>query len=321
MRIKDGAYVTGDNLKPANIGYYVHAHKTKEALVNKGVNFVNDDYDLVLHQCPSHVFKKIGNKPNVLFTAYEAPDLPKEYTERLADVDLLITTSVFVKNIYRKYYKGRIEVCNLGVDTDVFRYKKRKKESDFVFLWVGAPDPRKGVELIEEAWTKFNSNGSYLYLKTTGQNRVNYIGNKIVDSRALTPSQLEDVYHTANCFIFPSYSEGFGLPLAEAMATGLPCIFTPYSGMKDFANKKNAYPLKFDMVDVKYKIDTKAARGSVLDLVEKMEYIKNNYDRALVKGKNAYRNIRDGFTWSHTGTKMKSILEDFLNGFNNKRTG
>jgi glycosyltransferase involved in cell wall biosynthesis len=38
----------------------------------------------------------------------------------------------------------------------------------------------------------------------------------------LTDVELRSVYRLATAFIFPSFCEGFGLPLLEAMASGIP---------------------------------------------------------------------------------------------------
>src|SRR6185295_2786220 len=47
---------------------------------------------------------------------------------------------------------------------------------------------------------------------------------------------LARLYHEAHCFVLPTRGEGFGMPILEAMATGLPVIVTGYSGHLDFCN-------------------------------------------------------------------------------------
>ena len=44
---------------------------------------------------------------------------------------------------------------------------------------------------------------------------------------------LEPLYTAAEMFVFPSIYEGFGLPVAEAMATGLPVVATSADGVRD----------------------------------------------------------------------------------------
>jgi glycosyltransferase involved in cell wall biosynthesis len=46
-------------------------------------------------------------------------------------------------------------------------------------------------------------------------------------------------------------SEGFGLPIAEAMLLGTPVIVTNWSGNVDFCNEGNSYLVDADMIPVK----------------------------------------------------------------------
>ena len=59
--------------------------------------------------------------------------------------------------------------------------------------------------------------------------------------RDLGPDELAGVYTACNCLVHPYRGEGFGLPIAEAMASGLPVIVTGYGAALDFCNEENAY--------------------------------------------------------------------------------
>lgn len=315
MIIKDGKYVPEKLAVQDTIGFSIHAEETRKALIRKGCSFTKDnEADLVLHQCPSHIFKRINKLPNVLYTAYETEDLPEEYIKPLKDVDKIVTVSNFVKDVYKKYTDKEIDVCNLGVNTNVFKYKKRARKNVFRFLWIGAPNERKGWKLIQEVWKKYflKYDNIQLYMKTTGRNKLESFGNAIMDSRFFTVDQMVELYHSADAFLFPSFGEGFGLPLAEAMSTGLPCVHTPYGGVLDFANKKNSYPVAFSMRPVKYKIDTKGAYADIESIKNRMVEILDDPKEAIRKGKKAAKIIKSDFTWDHTGSKMKTILKNLL---------
>ena len=49
------------------------------------------------------------------------------------------------------------------------------------------------------------------------------------------------LYRAADCFVLPTRGEGFGRPLLEAMAAGVPVIATRWGGHTDFLDDQHAY--------------------------------------------------------------------------------
>ncbi|EDQ91879.1 uncharacterized protein MONBRDRAFT_23116 [Monosiga brevicollis MX1] len=49
------------------------------------------------------------------------------------------------------------------------------------------------------------------------------------------------LYKTANAFVLPTHAEGYGRPVLEAMAMGLPTIVTNWSGITEFTSASTAY--------------------------------------------------------------------------------
>ena len=318
--IMEGTHVMEKDAIGETVGFSVHASGTRKALEQVGVKFAKEKEgaDLVFHQVPAHLVKRIDGLPNVLYTAYESLDLPKEYSEPAGRMDAIIGVSEFVSRAFRRAFPDKfIKTCSLGVDTKLFSYKKRRYSEPFIYLWIGQPSMRKGWNLLREAWYHFSGRKDcVLIVKTTGRGKLERAQNVIVDSRKIGMEEMVNLYHLAHCFISTSYSEGFCLPLAEAMATGLPCIYVPWGGVTDFANRKTAFPVKYNEVGVRYGTDTIGAEADVNDLVNTMQEIKNNYRRALVKGKEVSRYVNQNLTWQHTGRKMIFILQEFLKNYN-----
>ena len=79
-------------------------------------------------------------------------------------------------DLFSKYFKGgKVERCRLGVDPLQFPYFQRERSAHqpFRFLWVGAPNPRKGFQLALGAWTLWLRSGRMphdveLYMKSSG---------------------------------------------------------------------------------------------------------------------------------------------------------
>ena len=57
----------------------------------------------------------------------------------------------------------------------------------------------------------------------------------------LPEPQVRDLYRTATAFVFPSYCEGFGLPLVEAMACGLPSAVSGVSALPEVGGDAALY--------------------------------------------------------------------------------
>lgn len=105
-------------------------------------------------------------------------------------------------------------------------------------LHVGGNKPHKGLDLLLESWALALREAPDATGRTTlvlaGPRDPRYpepgrsierlaLRNRVADLGPVSEGQLEALYAGATIFICPSSREGFGLPLAEAMARGRPC--------------------------------------------------------------------------------------------------
>eukprot|EP00871_Galdieria_phlegrea_P004199 jgi/Galph1/4780/GphlegSOOS_G3414.1 len=139
------------------------------------------------------------------------------------------------------------------------------KKDDFIFLSVFKWEPRKGVEYLLDAYFhEFTSNDNVCLVLLTGlrdqlvqsnismlEQIVENIGKSISSSfprywfipDTVAPSEMGYLYLSADAFVLPSRGEGWGRPLMEAMACGLPVIGTNWSAPTTFMNEDNAFPI------------------------------------------------------------------------------
>jgi len=294
------------------LGYSLMRQRFHEGLLKQGCQF-DDGVDLALHMIEPGRFKPIRGKRNVLLTMWESEVLDKKRIHALAQADKIITPSKFCQDIFRKYVRTPIEVVPLGVDLEAFHYRERKLTMPFTWLWVGAPNARKGWDVIQQVWTRVfqNTYGARLYMKTTGTGRdtIDTVGNVVVDSRRLSTEALEQLYHSAHGFIFPTAGEGFGLTALEAMATGLPCVVTDYSGVKDFTDRDSVYYVGFDwdsaMTSEGQTVRTAYARP--VEVARAMRDVMMNYTKALRVGRKAHRKAR-WYTWERASRRLTEAL-------------
>jgi len=272
-----------------------------------------DAADALVHITPPHLFCPRRGIFNVLFTTFEAEILPPEHRAACDRADLVVVPSRHNLRVFKS--AGVVaERCPLGIDSNRFRFVERRRPrlgERFRYLWVGAPNPRKGWPILDRAWKlDFERDPQVeLYVKTTcADGSLQRDGNVIADGRRLTDQELAALYASAHCFVFPSYGEGFGLTLAEAMATGLPAVFTPYGGVCDFAGRDNAYPLKKRMIAVEYFGRNTMAAADPAALAAQMRKVERNYQRALVKGRRAAAELAANLTWRQAALDLVSIL-------------
>ena len=271
-----------------------------------------DDADALLHITPPHFFRPRERAFNILFTAFEGEILPDEYPAACRRADLILVPSQHNVDVF-----GRAGIptqrCPLGLDYGIFRFVERKPpgSESFRYLWVGAPNPRKGWTILDRAWRlEFAHDPRVeLYIKTTSPDASRcQVGNVIADGRIFTDLELAELYASAHCFVFPSYGEGFGLTLAEAMATGLPAIFTNYGGVRDFANGANGYPLAPKLIAVEYFGRNLMAAADPSLLAAAMRNVQQNYLVALVKGRRAASDLSRDFTWNESAKRLLKIV-------------
>lgn len=298
-------------------GFSVHNKMSRKAMEEAGV-VLDNDAEVAVHVAPAHLFEAIEGKRNILYMAWDAYDLPQKWIEKVSQAEVVAVSAKFLIDVVHKYLpEKRVRLCYEGVDSDFFEYRGRRfpKDRPFRFLWVGAPNARKGWELVRDAWKVFSPFSQVeLYVKTTMTDKLLRKGNVIWDSRNISLEELRNLYWSSHCFLFPSFGEGFGLTMAEAMSTGLPVIYTPWTAMKELATEYCGYPLKYDLIEADIGVVTKVAQADRNDLVATMTRILKDYKEARGRGRRASIRMCQRFTWEKTGERLKQIIAEVMDG-------
>ncbi len=218
--------------------------------------------------------------------------------------DYLVVNSDFVKQTFETYQNitsDRIFVVPMGVDTAIFRPRKRlrNESTPFTILYVGTISFRKGIHYLLEAFKRLRLRDARLVLVGTLGDAHQLLG-EYEGSFEYVPHlphpELVALYQSASVFVFPSLAEGSALVTYEAMASGLPVITTFEAGsvVRD----------GFDGLIVPAR--------DVDALVEQISFIYEHGDVACEMGKNGQQNVVENYTWRHYAGNIVRIYQALL---------
>ena len=141
---------------------------------------------------------------------------------------------------------GRQKTEDRGQRTEDGGSESGIQHSHRLALFVGRIYPVKGLPMLVEAWAKVRPDG--WRVKIVGPDEAGHQAEVLALVRAagldevieftgpLDGDALQDAYRQAELFVLPSYTENFGMVVAEALAHGVPVIAsqgTPWSGLRD----------------------------------------------------------------------------------------
>src|SRR5581483_4173723 len=147
----------------------------------------------------------------------------------------------------------KIRVIPNGVDESWFKIKQGKNpHSGPYFLYVGNIKPHKNLEKLFDAFEQIENQVPH-DLVLVGQREGFIRGDYAIQARAgsfkdrvkftvLIPAeQLKKYFSHAECLVFPSLYEGFGLPPLEAMACGCPVAASSAASIPEVCGKAALY--------------------------------------------------------------------------------
>jgi len=200
----------------------------------------------------------------------------------------------------------------------------------FRFLHVSSCFPRKGADILLDAYGQvFRDSDDVSLIIKTFPNRHNLIHEWLAKRRKnnpefphviiietnLTDGQLKSLYQQCHAMVGPSRGEGFCLPFAEAMLSGLPVITTNWGGQLDFCNENTAWLVDYEFVQAQTHFNlfnSLWAKPDVKDLAEKMrEVYMTSPAQRTGRAEAGRRLLLDRFKWTDVVERMVRSARDW----------
>ncbi len=198
------------------------------------------------------------------------------------------------------------------------------------FLHVSSAFPRKGIDVLLEAYfSVFSGSDDATLILKTFPNPHNEVGDLLKKQRAAHPNppdvrwidrDLDDhdimgLYNLAHCYVHPARGEGFGLPVAEAMAAGVPVITLAYSGLADFVSDETATTIAYHLEPARTHFevpDSVWAEPDCGQLAVEMKRFAEDPERPGLKGKadHARELVATEFSWDAVSRRWDSFIAD-----------
>ena len=137
------------------------------------------------------------------------------------ECDVVFTNAQYTANDIAKMLgisHERIRVAYPGVD-DIFRPdgERHARPRPYAFT-TATSDWRKNLDTVRIAWRRLAHELDLLALGDIGY---------------VAPERLPPLYRGASVFVYPSRFEGFGMPVIEAMASGVPCVVSNHPSLDE----------------------------------------------------------------------------------------
>ncbi|MBV9924341.1 MAG: glycosyltransferase [Acidobacteria bacterium] len=268
------------------------------------------------------------------YTMLEVDGLPREWVRRANLMDEVWTPSSFNADTFRASgVESPVHVMPLGVNPAYFNPNIEGYPVPGVYTFLSAFEwgERKAPEVLLRAFNDefrageqavlvckvYNQDASVNVPRQVSRLGLKDGGGRVVFSinEVVPAHQLGALYRSADCFVLPSRGEGWGLPVLEAMACGLPVIATAWSAQTDFMNDRVAYPLRVEgLVPAEAKCPYYEgfnwAEPSYEHLRQLLRHVFENREEARLKGARASAEVLGRWTWRHSAEKIIRRLRE-----------
>ena len=303
-------------------------------------------YNINVMHCQPHtnfeiMISQIGienlkNRYNIAYWVWELETIPPEWKDSFKYVNEIWTASEFVADAFRKDTDLPVKVMPYGIETIKNEKLTRKDfgipEDKFCYLTMfdsGSSSARKNpIDAINAFTLAFEDNDDVcLVVKISNsiesdiemlKEKLKKVKHYVFIDKVLPQADVYSLISLCDVFVSLHRSEGFGLPMAEAMSLGTVCVATNYSGNVDFTKPDNSCMVDYKLVPVDLDNHVVYKKGNVwaqADVKQASEYMKKLYqDKKLYKKlqKNGIDYIKKNMTINQSSKMIEKRLDEIV---------
>lgn len=259
---------------------------------------------------------------NIAYWPWELEEFPDRWVPCIDTVDEIWTPSEFTsKGIRKKTDKPVITVPHIVDMSENGDYYGREyfglSKQKFLFLTMydfisvsERKNPQAVIEAYMKAFPEENENVGMIIKVNHGEEKKllrlkeqlkNY-KNIYFITRNMTRREVDSLINAADVLVSLHRSEGFGLPVAEAMALGKPVISTNWSATTEFMDANCACPVDYKLVKLEKSIGPyeKGKYWADADVDQAAEYMKKLWEDERYRnriGKNAEKHLKNHLSY------------------------
>ena len=338
-------YYMDDQLKKMLVEQTLHTPNGREEfpLYNSYGNKSTPDVHIVLNETDHYYFYDHYDGFKIAYNVWETTRQPENFFEKLKTFDQVWVPTEWQKKctVEQGIPEEKVKVVPEGVDTEMYtplnRVVSNPINRPFRFIMVGRWDYRKSTLEIIETFVKTFSEEDNVELVISVDNPFANDGMNSTEERlkkfGIKHSGIKVVHHlskqdyvsmlrTSDVFLSCARSEGWNLPLIEAMSCGIPSIYSNWGGQLEFAKDKGIPVNILKEVPAAsglngYYTYTQNAPGNFAepdftDLSFKMRDIFENYVIYKKRALDESDKIREVFTWENAAKIAKNILDEII---------